>query len=188
MEFIRVHFMSETNRSSFIKAGLIISTGIFLGRLMGFARDLCLMHVFGVSSNSDIAILALTIPDILVSLLVAGGLSVALIPEFKSLSKKNSFILFSQTSILIVYIFSFLVFCLSYNSSVLVGIFAPGLNSEAFLKAQSIIAGVIWLIPLTVLSGVTTAYLQANNKFAMPAMGTGYSCEREHLFLPIVNI
>jgi len=155
-----------------ILSSLIVSLGLLLGRLMGFVREIYVASTFGVSAEADVAILALTIPDVLVSLLVAGGLSAALIPEFKKLSKQESFALFLQASIGFGAIFLIITLVLSLNPSVLISLFAPGVSQQTERLAQNVLAGVIWLIPLTVLAGISTAYLQAQEKFLMPALGT----------------
>ncbi|MDQ7059366.1 MAG: lipid II flippase MurJ [Ghiorsea sp.] len=153
-------------------SSLIVSIGVLLGRLMGFVREASLASTFGVSSEADIAVLALTIPDILVSLLVAGGLSAALIPEFKSLSTQQMRALFVQVSFFSIVFFIALALFLGYVTEPLTYLFAPGLGASAASSAQEILRQVFWLIPLTVLAGVTTAYLQSQGKFVAPAMGT----------------
>lgn len=153
-------------------SSLIVSFGLLLGRLMGFLREASIASTFGVSAEADIAILALTIPDVLVSMLVAGGLSAALIPEFKRLSDQEAGALFFQASLLAAVVFSVLALILGLFPHMLVGMFAPGMGEQTGLKAQGVLAGVLWLIPLTVLAGVSTAYLQAQEKFLMPALGT----------------
>lgn len=155
-----------------VLSGVVVSLGLLLGRLMGFARETGVVAAFGVSTEADIAILALTIPDVLVSLLVAGGLSAALIPEFKALSKKEAFALFLQVSIGVTFFFSIIVILLSCVPDLLVYAFAPGLGVDAAGLAAEILLGVLWLIPLAVLSGITTAYLQSQERFVLPALGT----------------
>lgn len=155
-----------------LAASFWVSMGILLGRLLGFAREATLAATFGVSSNTDIAVLVLTIPDLLVNLLIAGGLSAALIPEFKSAKSGDVGILFVQSSFFVLAIFIIVVLFLSLSSGWIVYLFAPGMESNTAETAQRILRGVLWLIPLTVLAGVSTAYLQSLNKFAIPALGT----------------
>jgi len=56
--------------------------------------------------------------------------------------------------------------------SVVLRLFAPGLSEESVQGAEPYMAVVIWLIPLTVISGVTTAYLQSEDRFFASSMGT----------------
>jgi murein biosynthesis integral membrane protein MurJ len=103
---------------------------------------------------------------------VAGALSVALIPEFKKLSKIQASRLFLQSSLLAVFVFSMLVIVLIYLSGWVVAIFAPGFTGEEASRAEELLHTVLWLIPVTVLAGVATAYLQSKERFFVPAMGT----------------
>ncbi len=155
-------------------SSLIVSLGMLLGRLMGFVREVSVASMFGISAEADVAVLALTVPDILVSLLVAGGLSAALIPEFKKLSQLEAGMLFVQASLMVAVVTILVVFILSLEPvvAVITILFAPGMSQEMVLAAQGILSGVFWLIPLTVLAGVSTAYLQAQERFLMPALGT----------------
>jgi len=155
-----------------LAASFWVSLGILLGRLLGFVREAVLAAKFGVSSNTDIAVLVLTIPDLLVNLLVAGGLSAALIPEFKSKKQSSSGALFVQVSLFVLVLFIIVTILLSQLSGWLVYLFAPGMDDSVSQVAQRTLRGVLWLIPLTVLAGVSTAFLQSQNRFAIPAMGT----------------
>ncbi len=155
-----------------LTAGLWVSIGIVAGRLLGFFREVTLAAKFGISSDTDIAVLTLTIPDLLVNFLVAGGLSAALIPEFKSRNKKESGALFVQTSFLVFVFFSGFSLVLNFLSPWVVYFFAPGMGDAVAQTAQGVLRGVFWLIPLTVLAGVSTAFLQAQDHFFVPAFGT----------------
>jgi putative peptidoglycan lipid II flippase len=149
-----------------------VSCGLLLGRFMGFIREASIASTFGTSSKSDVAILALAIPDVIINIIVAGGISAALIPEFKSLGSKLSGLLFAQVTILSAVIFSglALIFCL--NPDWIVSAFAPGLPADSFASATGVMSKVVWLIPLTGLSGVTAAFLQSKESFLVPALGT----------------
>jgi len=153
-------------------SGIWVSIGIMLGRIAGFFREATIANTFGVSSTADVVILSLTIPDLMVNILVAGGLSAALIPEFKSHTNRMAGVLFLQSSVLTGIVFSFVTFFLVYFSNELVMMFAPGFDAVTAEKANDVLAFVLWLIPLTVLAGVSTAYLQSKGQFAIPAMGT----------------
>ena len=51
----------------------ILSLAILAGRLTGLVRELQLAATFGVSTDADIAVLCLTLPDLLVNLLLLEG-------------------------------------------------------------------------------------------------------------------
>jgi len=54
----------------------------------------------------------------------------------------------------------------------LVSLLVPGFGEAQASLAAVAIGWMIWLIPLTVLAGVLTAYLHAKNQFAIEALGT----------------
>jgi len=140
---------------------------------LGFVRDVLVASGFGATSKADIAVLLLTIPDFLVNILVSGGLSVALIPEFSRYGKGlRSQCLFLQSSFLVGVLFALVAIILINYSGELIGLFAPGLMPDTKETLNRLLKIVMWLIPLTTLAGVSTAYLQARGHFAVPAMGT----------------
>lgn len=152
---------------------LWISVGILLGRLAGFVRESSLAARFGTTSEADVAVILLTVPDMLVNMLVGGALAVALIPEFKRFGAGHrGQALFVQASVAIGLVFVLLVAVLSVFSSTLLDLVAPGLALVQRESATNLLSQVLWVIPLTTLAGVTTAYLQANERFVVPALGT----------------
>lgn len=155
-----------------IISGITVSIGMLLGRITGFLREIGISSVFGVSSEADVAILMLTIPEVLVNLLVAGGLSAALIPEFKNSAPRYANALFYQASLAFGVMSICVVMFLNYFVAELIIFLAPGLNNDVSLVAQKLISGSLWLIPLIIAASVTTAFLQAQEHFLIPALGT----------------
>lgn len=98
---------------------------------------MAMANIFGVLAEADIAIFLLTLPDFLVSMLVAGALSVALIPEFKQFSKQQASSLFIQVSLIAVTAFSALVASLIYFSDIVVTRFAPVLKAKSRTRQQA---------------------------------------------------
>lgn len=150
---------------------LIINIGLLLGRLSGFIRESYVAATFGVSSEADITLLMLTVPDLLVNILVGGAMGVVLIPEFKANPDLSRKLLF-QTAIFFGAFFTIVAAFLYLNSTLLVELFAPGFEGKKKLIASSRLSWVIWLVPLTVLAGITTSYLHSKNKFAIASLGT----------------
>lgn len=150
---------------------LVINLGLLLGRITGFIRESFVAATFGVSSEADVTLLMLTVPDLLVNILVGGALGAVLIPEFKANPDSSRKLLF-QTAIFFGVLFAVLSAFLFFNSSLLVEIFAPGFENEKKLIASIRLSWVIWLIPLTILAGITASYLHFKDKFAIAALGT----------------
>ncbi|CAI2717021.1 murein biosynthesis integral membrane protein MurJ [Nitrospina watsonii] len=155
-----------------ISAGMWVSGGVLLGRIAGFVREVAIASEFGVSEEADVVLFALTLPDFLINILLGGALAAALIPQFKHHSQKEKNALLVQSSVLVGLLFIVLALGLIAVARYVVAVFAPGFESEAARMAESLLAIVLWLLPLTALAGVTTGYLQAQGHFAVPALGT----------------
>jgi murein biosynthesis integral membrane protein MurJ len=150
---------------------LVINLGLLLGRLSGFIRESFVAATFGVSSQADVTLLMLTVPDLLVNILVGGAMGAVLIPEFKAKPDFAKKLLF-QVAVFFGVLFTIVSAFLYLNSFLLVEVFAPGFEGEKKLKASTSLSWVIWLVPLTVLAGITTAFLHSKEKFAIASLGT----------------
>lgn len=155
-----------------LTAGIFVFAGLFLGRVAGFIREVTIASTFGVTEEADVVIFALTLPDFMVNILMGGALAAALIPELKKLNSENAHHLFLQSSLLAGLGFSLLVGVLVLFPELLVNLLAPGFTETAAHLSNQLIRYSLWVVPLTALAGVTTAYLQANNRFGVAALGT----------------
>ena len=63
-------------------SSLAVNVGVLLGRLAGFAREALVASSFGSTAEADVVVLMLTVPDLLINLLVGGGLTATLVPRF----------------------------------------------------------------------------------------------------------
>lgn len=156
---------------SIIFSSIIINLGLLLGRLTGFIREVFIASEFGVSADADILIFILTIPDLLVNILVGGGLAAALIPEFINNKSQKGILLF-QSLFTFLILSVLLVFLLAFFKDYFIRLFVPGFTELQFIKASGLYEIVVWVIPLTVLSGIFTAYLHAHDYFFSASMGT----------------
>lgn len=155
-----------------ILSGIFVSFGLFVGRLSGFVREAFIASSFGATETTDLIIVFLSTPDILVNLLVGGALGMALIPEFKQLGVIEARRLYQQVLLLSIVLFTFVALLAYFFSGQILHSFAPGLSNTVIIKYRSIYAVTFLAIPLTVAAGVTTAYLHYENKFIIPALGT----------------
>ncbi len=157
-----------------VGTGLVIVVALLLGRVMGLLRELVLAHLFGVTRQADIAVLVLTLPDVLASLLIGGALGAALVPEFaRGLDASGS----ADALLAVVARWTLLiagaataVLCLA--SGAVVTILAPGFGAPELAQASRLVALAVWALPLGVLTAVATAYLHAKSQFAVAAFGT----------------
>ncbi|WP_108651569.1 murein biosynthesis integral membrane protein MurJ [Dongshaea marina] len=152
-------------------SSLIVSGGLLLGRCSGFLREILLASVYGVSSGADVAILMLTLPDLLLSLLVGGAIGASLIPQFERKPQQARALCY-QVSLLLLLLFTTVSAGVFLLAGPVVTLLAPGFEAGQLQNAIEAVRYIIPLLPLTVLCGVTTAYLHAQNKFLLPSLGT----------------
>lgn len=152
-------------------SSIIINLGLLLGRLLGFFREIVIAEGYGASWRADVTITILTLPDILINILVGGALTAALVPSFIS-EKASSRALAYQSSTVIFLFFLIIAGLLAWQSPVLVELLAPGYSGQVEEVAQKGVSAVVLLLPIFVLTGVTTALLQAQERFAVPSLGT----------------
>jgi murein biosynthesis integral membrane protein MurJ len=150
---------------------LVLNIGLLLGRLSGFVRESIVATTYGTSSQADIVVLMLTVPDLLINILVGGAMGAVLIPEFNS-SPNNAKKLLFQTAVFFGIVFTLISTFLYWQSYTLVELLAPGFEDTQTLQASIGLGWVMWLVPLTVLAGIATAYLHSKNKFAVASLGT----------------
>ena len=149
-----------------------MATFILLGRLTGFAREWLLSSVGGANEQTDIAVVLFTLPDLIVSLFLGGGLASTLIPHLNSIdeNKKKGTIL--QVSFLVFTIFSIIALILSLRQNIIWSLLIPGINESIKLKANFNFALVCLSLPITALAGVISAYFNSISKFRLGATGT----------------
>lgn len=157
--------------ASFFGASLALSIALFAGRLAGLFREIELAKIFGVGPDADAAIILLSLPDLLVNLLISGGLSAALVPRFLSLNASQSAALFRQVSFFVVLIFIPLSLITVFFPDIVFRILAPGVTFPQTIHWYYLVA-IGLAIPLTGASGVTSAYLNAKNRYFVAGCGT----------------
>ncbi|MEM8786986.1 MAG: lipid II flippase MurJ [Pseudomonadota bacterium] len=69
--------------STVFRATLVFSAAIALGRVIGFLREVLLAARLGVSAEADIAVVLVTLPDLLVGMFLTGGFTFALVPALR---------------------------------------------------------------------------------------------------------
>jgi putative peptidoglycan lipid II flippase len=166
---------AKASSRSLVNAGLAISLAVLLGRASGFVRELLVARNFGVSHEADIAVLLLTLPDLLVTTLAGGAFGAALIPEFRRLAVCAPYAesaLYRQVLLLTGAAFTVATVAMSAGSRYFVAVLAPGFHSTAADVATAFIPVAIWAVPFTAMTMVTTSYLQSNDRFGFAASGT----------------
>ncbi|WP_239615844.1 murein biosynthesis integral membrane protein MurJ [Cohnella mopanensis] len=155
-----------------IKAGIIVSLGIMLGRIAGFFREAVIASKFGATSDSDIAITILTLPDLFLTILIGGVVSAVFIPEFKKLNPADGRRLFFEGMLLTLASFGLISILLGLFSQEIVSLISPGFSQETLAESGGYLQIVFWSIPITAATAMVTSYLQSDERFLVPALGT----------------
>lgn len=164
--------MITREQRSLLGAGLFLSLALMGGRLAGFGREVLLASSLGLSAEADVAIILLTVPDLLVNLLLSGGIGVALIPALRSATADKAAALFLQASLVVAGVFALLATLFVLAPAAWLWLLAPGmLDPLRWLDGWMIYVLAI-AIPLTALSGVSSAALNAKDEFFVAGCGT----------------
>ena len=158
--------------NTLLLSGLFLSTGIILGRLLGFLRQILLANYLGVTSVADIAVLTLTIPDLFTNILVGSAMGAAFIPVFKQHSASDAARQFVQANLYTGTFFIVLTGLCCILVPYVVQAMAPGIDAQHTKQLYPLLNIAFWVIPLTALAGLSTAYAQAQGYFFIPALGT----------------
>lgn len=155
---------------SLLSASAALSLVLLAGRVTGLLRELGLASVFGVGATADLAVLLLTLPDLLVNLLLAGGINAVLVPRFSALPQAHALGLFRRASALVFAGFSLAALALVVWPRVLLYPFAPGI--DAGHVGAGTLAALALALPLTGVAGVAGAYLNAQQRYLLAGCGT----------------
>ncbi len=154
-----------------LNVGIVLSLALLLGRVAGLVRELILAAVFGVAPEADVAVLLLTLPDLLVNLLIAGGLSAALVPRLSGLRDAAAGALFRSSTLLVIGPFAAFGLVLALWPQGLFGLLAPGVTLP-FGPGDACVVALAVALPLTSGAGVSGAYLNSRNLFFVTGCGT----------------
>jgi putative peptidoglycan lipid II flippase len=155
-----------------LDAGTLLGMALLLGRFSGFGREWVLASTLGLSAQADIAIIVLTIPDLLVNLLLSGGIGVALIPALRAADGGRAGRLCLQASLLVFGLYACFGLILTVVPEWVFGLLAPGVHDVAASFNGWLLYAVAAAIPLAALSGVSTAALNAQSRFFVAGCGT----------------
>lgn len=159
-------------RSMALGAGGLLAIALMAGRLSGLGRELILASQLGISAQADVAVVLLTVPDLLVNLLLSGGLSAALVPRLRSLHADAAAQLFQNACLWAALAFGALASIVAIWPDSIFAVFAPGLLHPTEVVGRHAMVLLALSIPLTALSGITAAYLNAYGRFFVAGLGT----------------
>ncbi|MBM5827492.1 MAG: hypothetical protein FJ050_05475 [Cyanobacteria bacterium M_surface_7_m2_040] len=154
------------------RSGSVVAALLLLGRLTGFGREWLLSARAGASGSSDLAIVLLTLPDLLVNLLLGGGLGATLVPVLQQLPPGQRQRLAAQVALPVGAAFALLACVLALGAPQLLELLAPGVAAAQRAAARLPLTLALLAVPLTALAGVSTALLNASGRFGLGACGT----------------
>lgn len=156
-------------------AALFVAVAMILGRLTGLFRVLGLATVLGVSHANDLAILVISVPDILNAMLVGGAMAAVLVPEMhrraQEVSEQQANQLIVQTFFAVAGISSLFALLLGIGSTWFTQVLASGFTPVEINQASHLICIVLLAFPISAVTAVTSAALQGHHRPTIPAYG-----------------
>ena len=157
--------------NNLIKSSLFLSLALLLGRISGVLREWIISFKLGFSKETDVAVLLLSFPDFITSLLLAGGFSTALIPLLKKYTPDIAKAIFLKMLFYVGIFASLVSLFLFLFPKVWLLLLAPGIDFQ-IMKLKLPLLLTFISIPFAMMSCVFTAYLNSNNKFFVSGLGT----------------
>ncbi|WGV15408.1 lipid II flippase MurJ [Fuscovulum ytuae] len=155
---------------SVLFASALVSFVLLLGRLSGFVRETLLAASFGPTAMADAAIVLLTLPDLMVGLLLAGGFNAVLIPAIKQAEGDARIALVHRTALLIGLGFLVLAGVLASVPQFAMGLLAPTLEEGTLPQLDLAFRLSLIALPIVGVIGVAAAYLNSIGRFAVPSL------------------
>lgn len=150
---------------SILNLSAFVGIALLLSRLSGFLREQVLATQLGLSANTDATIILLTLPDLLVGILLAGGLQAALVPALSLRETESRIRLFQFISLRLAFLSLAAAVIAAFNWEVLLNILAPGQN-VAFIASYDIGFLIsIFILPIAVIAGLSAAYLNSSGAY-----------------------
>ncbi len=157
--------------SGLLRSGVAVALALLIGRLLGFGREATIAASFGLGREADIAVFLVGLPDFLINVLGAGGVTAVLVVAFRQRADVASQLLF-QASLAIFGMIGLLALLLIAVRSGMVDLLAPGFDAVARQRTIDLLPLVILAAPVAAINAVTIAWLQAEDRFFLSAIGT----------------
>lgn len=152
--------------------GAALAAVLLLGRLTGLIRESFFAAQFGLTGQGDAAAILLSVPDLLLALLVTGGMNAALVPRIARLADDEAINLTRRVGAVIFAAFTLIAILFALFPRSTFGLFAPGSEeSLSFLTGCTVVL-VAAAVPIAALSGVSSAWLNARQRYLPGGFGT----------------
>ncbi|MDD5569464.1 MAG: lipid II flippase MurJ, partial [Candidatus Pacebacteria bacterium] len=87
--YMSIKDIFNSEQKSVKVAAFIMVGAVLISRLLGLLRDRLLAGTFGASADLDIYFAAFRLPDLIYSIIFAGGVLVSFLPLFSEYQRKN---------------------------------------------------------------------------------------------------
>ncbi len=154
-----------------LKSSGAVALALLIGRLLGFGREATIAASFGLGREADIAVFLVGLPDFLINVLGAGGVTAVLVVVFRQRAAEAGRLLF-QASVAIFCLVGVLALALIAVRAGIVDLLAPGFDAIARQRTIDLLPLVILAAPVAAINAVTIAWLQAEDRFFLSAIGT----------------
>ncbi|MFN3496439.1 MAG: lipid II flippase MurJ, partial [Hydrogenophaga sp.] len=149
-----------------LRAGLVSLALLLASRLLGLLRESMQAATLGATGQADVAILMLTLPDLLTGILAAGALSYVLLPLWaRQGARAQSDSLWRLGRVLVV-AGLLLATGIFVAPGLVTGVLAPGLSEAARASAARALWWSAMALPLALLAALWTTRLQHRRDFA----------------------
>ena len=146
----------------------ILAISALASRLLGLVRDRLLAGTFGAGPELDSYFAAFRIPDLIYSILIAGGIIVAFLPLFSEYFLKNQKEAWKfVNNVLNIFLFFLVLISLGILvfAPALVKLITPGFSAEQF-SLTVLLTRILFLSPILLgLSSIFSGVLQHFNRF-----------------------
>lgn len=153
-------------RLSISNITILVATGTLISRILGFGRELVLAYKFGASIESDIFLVAITIPMLLFQS-IGVSFSTAMIPIESTIeNNEESKKLFHSSLMTYTFIISSILSIIGvFYSEQVIKIFTPGFEQNEITLAANLLKLTFPITIFSMLSAVTSGFLMFINKY-----------------------
>lgn len=156
----------------FFTSLLSVSLLLLIGRFSGFVREWLIARFGGAGQDTDIAIVLISLPDLMVSLLLGGGFAAAVVPALQKRTPDEASRLFLQITGLCAIVFCGIALLVASVPTLVLNLLSPGLPDSAIRAAIPLFLVTTLAIPLSAISGVNQAKLVSHERFWSSQAGT----------------
>lgn len=149
--------------SKHLKIGLFLTSALLFGRVLGLVREFFLAGQLGTTSQADMAIALITLPDIFITLFLGNAVAAVFLPKIQNLKIEERYYFFTKLS---------QYFFILFLAVSIVSYFLASYLSAAILPAQSgntlfvdNLKFTLIALPFLALNSVSRVFLQNEDKF-----------------------